>query len=69
MISLPTTIDKHCEAFGRLSRFSPDFQPAAHLCLWGFLAIEARVRCAECQFNKSEFMEVDCEIRWIWIIC
>ena len=45
------------------------FQPAARLCLWKFLAIEARVRCAECQFNKSEFMEVDCEIRWIWIIC
>ncbi len=35
------------------------FQPAAHLCLWGFLAIEARVRCAECQFMKSKFIKED----------
>ena len=35
------------------------FQPAARLCLWGFPAIEARVRCAECQFMKSEFIKED----------
>ena len=35
------------------------FQPAARLCLWGFLSIEARVRCAECQFIKSKFIKED----------
>ena len=35
------------------------FQPAARLCLWRFLAIEARVRCIECQFMKSKFIKED----------